>query len=137
MQSITRTPLTLVARVTRTVAPAQVRAVATSSTNFYNEQPRFSTTNVNANAVHSLGREQPHTQSLTNNIGDAAGYTTFAGPSSSVKHNNISYGGTANRERNGVWCVAGATGTQKSFGNVPMGAFAVCEEFGAPWRRSM
>jgi hypothetical protein len=76
-------------------------------------------------------------QSLTNNKGDAAGYTTFAGPSSSAKNNNTSYGGTANRERNAVWCVAGASGTQKSFGNVPMGAFAVCEEFGAPWRRSM
>jgi len=137
MQSITRTPFTLVARLTRSATPANVRGVATSSMNFYNEQPRFSTTNVNANAVHSLGREQSHTQSLTNNKGDAAGYTTFAGPSSSVKNNNSSYGGTANRERNGVWCVAGAAGTQKSFGNVPMGAFAVCEEFGAPWRRSM
>jgi hypothetical protein len=137
MQSITRTPFTLVARATRTVTPAPMRGVATSSANFYNEQPRFSTTNANANAVHSLGREQPHTQPLTNNKGGAAGYTTFAGPSSTTKNSNISYGGTANRERNSVWCVAGAAGTQKSFGNVPMGAFAVCEEFGEPWRRSI
>ncbi|KIM24094.1 hypothetical protein M408DRAFT_27376 [Serendipita vermifera MAFF 305830] len=128
MSSIARTPVTIVARascskvVKRTVCTSTARS---SVSHLFNEpaQPRFSTTN-RASAVHSLGREQA--QPLTNSKGDGAGFSTVAGDSSSSSN------------RAGVWCVAGAAGgTQRSFGDVPMGAFAVCETFSEPWRRSL
>lgn len=31
--------------------------------------------------------------------------------------------------KNSVWCIAGAAGETKTFGDVPMGAFAVSQKF--------
>ncbi|CCA72205.1 hypothetical protein PIIN_06140 [Serendipita indica DSM 11827] len=88
-------------------------------------------------AVHNQGSmsETLHTTGKVHSLGHQHEYIPNTRGASSSTTSNITHGRV--KGVNGVWCVAGASGETKSFGDVPMGAYAVSESFSPAWRRSL